>query len=51
MTPISIYLALLNENFIEAAILNKTSVDLIIYIKYYFDNQNVKHHINFQKKV
>jgi hypothetical protein len=37
MTPITIYMNLFHENFIEQPILNKTSVDLIIYIKYYYD--------------
>ena len=50
MTPITIFMTLLNENFIEQPILNKTSVDLIIYIKHYYDKQDEKLQSNFEKK-
>lgn len=39
MTPITIYMSLLSDNFIEQPILDKTSVDLIVYIKHYYDKQ------------
>jgi hypothetical protein len=51
MTPITIFMTLLNENLIEQPILNKTSVDLIIYIKHYYDKQDEKLQSNFEKKV
>jgi len=50
MTPITIFMTFL-ENFIEQPILNKTSVDLIIYIKHYYDKQDEKLQSNFEKKV
>lgn len=37
ITPITIYMSLLNDNFIEQPILDKTSVDLIQYIKHFLD--------------